>query len=301
MPLRFQKVTLRSFAKINLGLHILGKRRDGYHEIRTLFQSLVLHDSLIIRRTRGRQIRFRCNLRELGASNNLVVKAVRLFRQETGVSGGFDIQLEKRIPLGSGMGGGSSNAATTLLGLCRLFNLAVPTEVLLDWGGALGSDVPFFFLGGRALGIGRGAEVYPIEEPPKRHVLLAIPGTGVSTVDAYRRLSLQLTKRVGASKIPVFCSGFLDTLGLGQGQENDFEALFFEDFPELRELKKGWLECGAEAAGLSGSGSALFGVFAAKRDLKNAVQVGAGRQLRFIQTRTLARAEYRKGIVESLQ
>ncbi len=301
MPARFQQVTLRSFAKINLGLHILAKRSDGYHEVRTVFQTLALHDRLTIRRVPGKRIRFSCNLPELETSSNLVVRAIQLFQKESKMSGGFEVQLVKRIPLGSGLGGGSSNAAVALRGICELLGISVPAAVLFDWGGALGSDVPFFFVGGRALGLGIGSEVYPVPELPKKHVLLAIPPTGVSTVDAYGRLSLQLTKRVGASKIPVFCPGFLDSLVMGKAQENDFEVLFFEDFPELQGLKAGWLKCGAEAAGLSGSGSALFGVFAAKRDLRKAVLVGTGQQLRFIQTRTLNREEYRKGIVESLQ
>jgi 4-diphosphocytidyl-2-C-methyl-D-erythritol kinase len=301
MPARLQQIVLRSFAKINLRLHILGQRADGYHEVRTELQSIALHDRLTIRRAPKKLIRFHCNIPTLDSTRNLVVQAAEIFRTKTQTSSGLDIDLEKRIPVGSGMGGGSSNGAITLLGLSRLFGLEIPEQDLLDWGAALGSDVPFFFFGGRALGIGRGSEVYPLEELPKTSVLLAVPDTPMSTADAYGRLSLRLTTRVSASMIPVFCSGFLRDRETGKTQENDFEIVLFDDFPDLRRLKDDWMECGAIAAGLTGSGSALFGIFRTKQDLARAALAAAGRKLRLIKTRTLTRREYRKRIVESLQ
>jgi 4-diphosphocytidyl-2-C-methyl-D-erythritol kinase len=199
------------------------------------------------------------------------------------------------------LGGGSSNAATTLLGLARLFRLDLRRSDLLHWAGQLGSDVPFFLLGGTALGIGRGSEVYPIEEIPKRHVLLGIPSKGISTTEAYARLSLQLTNTDPESMIPRFCSGFWASLEHQQLQENDFEPAFFEQFPKLKKIKIDWLAAGAVAAGLTGSGSALFGLFDQKRALACAVSKAAGLDLRFIQTHTLKRMAYQSGMVESLQ
>jgi 4-diphosphocytidyl-2-C-methyl-D-erythritol kinase len=301
MPTQPREIALRSYAKINLGLHILGKRQDGYHEVRTVLQTIALHDRLILQRKRTRGIQFSSNEPEIDPADNLVVRAIKLFQRQTGVSGGLSAKLEKAIPLGAGMGGGSSNAAATLLGLARLFRLDLRSSDLLHWAGELGSDVPFFLVGGTALGIGRGSEVYPLEQLPKRHVLLAIPGRGVSTADAYGRLSLQLTNTHPESMIPRFCSGFWARLERQKVQGNDFEEFFFEDFPQLRKVKAGWLAAGAVAAGLTGSGSALFGIFKQKRELPGAVSKAAGLDLRFIQTRILRRTEYRSGVVEFLQ
>lgn len=300
MLVAFSCIALRSYAKINLGLHILAKRPDGYHEVRTALQTVGLHDRLTIQHIEQQRIRFQSNSPELDPADNLVVRAIQLFQQRTKILGGFQVSLEKRIPLGSGLGGGSSNAAVTLLGLCKLFDLNLPKQDLFEWGGLLGSDVPFFLLGGTALGIGRGSEVYPLEEPPRKRILLAIPASRVSTGDAYERLSLRLTKRLGASMIPVFCAGYLDSLNGGRAQENDFERVFFKGFPQLRKLKQDWLKCGAEAAGLTGSGSALFGVFSCEKTLLSAVSAAGWEALRLIRTHTLNRLRYQKGIVESL-
>jgi len=301
MPRHFREIGLRSYAKLNLGLHVLCKRTDGYHEVRTVLQTIGLHDRLVLRRTRAQAIRFSSNEPAIDPADNLVVRAIRLFQRKSGISGGVTATLEKAIPLGGGLGGGSSNAALALLGLSRLFRVDLRPSDLLPWAAELGSDVPFFLVGGTALAIGRGSEVYPLEELPKRHVLLAIPNQGVSTADAYSRLSLRLTKTHPESMIPRFCSGVWDSLESPSVQGNDFEAFFFESFPQLRKIKTSWLAEGAVAAGLTGSGSTLFGLFERKRELARAVSKLAGLNLRFIETRTLGRTGYRSGIVEFLR
>ena len=301
MPPQFRAIALRSYAKINLGLHILGKRPDGYHEVRTVLQTISLHDRLILERKRTRGIQFSSNEREIDPADNLVVRAIEVFQRQTRVPGGLIVRLEKSIPLGSGLGGGSSNAAATLLGLAQLFRRDLQCSDLLHWAGQLGSDVPFFLVGGAALGIGRGSEVYPLEELPKRHVLLAIPRRGVSTAEAYSGLSLQLTNTDLESMIPRFCSGFWARLERGKVLENNFEPAFFERFPHLSKVKSDWLAAGAVAAGLTGSGSALFGLFESRQELSVAASKTADLDLRFIQTRTLTRTSYRSGLVEFLQ
>ena len=301
MPTQLHEIALRSYAKINLGLHILGRRPDGYHEVRTVLQTIGLHDRLTLKRKRSRSIQFCSNEQGIDPADNLVVRAIKVFQRQTGKSDGLIVTLQKAIPLGAGLGGGSSNAAATLLGLARLFGLDLRGCDLLHWAGQLGSDVPFFLLGGTALGIGRGSEVYPVEELPKKHVLLAIPSRGISTAEAYGRLSLQLTNTDPESMIPRFCSGFWASLERQKLQENDFEPAFFEHFPELRKVKADWLAAGAVMAGLTGSGSALFGLFEQKRQLPRAVSRAAGLDLRFIHTHTLRRAAYRSGLVESLR
>ena len=159
-----ERIKLRSYAKVNLGLHILGKREDGYHEIRTVLQTIGLHDRLEIRLTRGQGVSLQCNWDELNSGDNLVVRALEAVCRQAGLERGLEARLEKRIPMGAGLGGGSSNAAAAVMGLDRLLGLRMSRRDWFEIGGALGSDVPFFFVGGRALGVGRGSEVYPLED-----------------------------------------------------------------------------------------------------------------------------------------
>lgn len=299
--MKLERIKLRSYAKVNLGLHILGRREDGYHEIRTLFQTVGLHDTLEIRLTQGQGLSFKCNWDELSASNNLVVRAMKAVRSHAGLERGMEVRLEKRIPMGSGLGGGSGNAAVAVMGLDRLLGLGMSRRDLFEIGGALGSDVPFFFLGGRALGVGRGSEVYPLEDDTPCHVLIVIPTQPMPTSEAYRRASLRLTSPVNKSKIPLFCPAFLDTLESGDGLENHFETVVFRDQPDLKNLKLSLLQWGARKAGLTGSGSALVGLFDEKGALTRAQTALRDGNVRLLATRTLTRDQYRNSLVECLQ
>jgi 4-diphosphocytidyl-2-C-methyl-D-erythritol kinase len=299
--MRFQRVRLRSYAKINLGLHVLGKRDDGYHEIRTVFQTISSFDRLQIELSQGQKVEFECDLKELNQSNNLVVKAINTLKQFMNLSQGFRVNLEKRIPVGAGLGGGSSNAAATILGIKKLLNLTLSYQDLIELGGLLGSDVPFFFLGGTALGIGRGAEIYPLEEQTQKYLLLIVPSCSVSTVDAYARMSLPLTKRIGKSMIPVFCSAYLDSLEHRDSVKNDFEEMIFHDLPKLGKVKEELLNRGALTAALTGSGSALFGLFNSRAEVLKAKDAIEARNFRLIESKTLSRREYQNCLVESLQ
>lgn len=299
--MRFQRIVLRSYAKINLGLHILGKRGDGYHEIRTVFQTISLHDRLEIELIRKRTIEFECDCDQIRSNENLVVRAINCLCQYMHVSRGFRVRLKKKIPLGAGLGGGSSNAATAVLGIRRLLGLNLSNEDLFEIGGALGSDVPFFFVGGRVLGVGRGSEVYPLEDQPAKYLLLLVPPYPVSTARAYARLSLALTKKVNKSMIPVFCPGYMDSLDQGNGVGNDFEKVVFEDFPELKQLKARLLSRGADTAALTGSGSTLFALFNSRGDLLKARDGIKAKGTQLIPARTVSRTQYVSCIVESLQ
>jgi 4-diphosphocytidyl-2-C-methyl-D-erythritol kinase len=299
--LKFERIILRSYAKINLGLHILGRRSDGYHEIRTIFQTISLHDRLEIELTRKRTIKFECECDQIRSNENLVVKAINYLCQYMHLPQGFRVHLKKKIPLGAGLGGGSSNAAIALLGIRRLLGLNLSNEDLFEIGGVLGSDVPFFFVGGRALGVGRGSEVYPLEDQPAKDLLLLVPPYPVSTARAYARLSLPLTKKINKSMIPVFCPAYIDSLSNGLGMENDFEKVVFEDFPELKQLKTRMLNRGANTAALTGSGSALFAIFNSKGDLKKARDGIKAEGTQLIPAQTLSRTRYINCIVESLQ
>jgi len=294
------RIKLRSYAKVNLGLHILGKREDGFHEIRTVFQTIGLHDTLEIGFTQGRGVSFRCNWAELSSDDNLVVRAMEAVCRHAGRERGLEARLEKRIPHGAGLGGGSSNAAAAVMGLDRLLGLRMSRRDWFEIGGALGSDVPFFFLGGRALGVGRGSEVYPLEDAAPCHVLIVLPPRPMPTAEAYRRASLQLTTPVNKSKIPLFCPAFLDALESGDGLENHFETVVFRDQPDLKRLKQRLLQRGARKAGLTGSGSALVGLFDEKGALTQAKEALRAGGVRLLATRTLTRDEYRQSLVECL-
>jgi 4-diphosphocytidyl-2-C-methyl-D-erythritol kinase len=297
----YQSICLRSFAKINLGLHILGKRKDGYHEIRTLFQSIDLHDRIEITLKKNDGVTLECSRPDLSHSDNLVMKAAQMFVNVLDRPVGLHLRLEKTIPIGAGLGGGSSNAATTLLGLQRLLGRRLSTDQLFELGGHLGADVPYFFVGGTALGVGRGSEVYPLEEHDENHVLVIVPPFSVPTPNAYARTGLGLTRRVNDSMIPVFCSGYLDSIKEWRLLENDFEKTVLEDQAELRQIIQDLTCLGARGARLTGSGAALFALFGSEDELQKAQDRFSSANVRVIRTRTLSRVQYWQCLVESLQ
>jgi 4-diphosphocytidyl-2-C-methyl-D-erythritol kinase len=262
-----REVRIPAFAKINLCLDILGKRADGYHELRTIFQSVSLHDDLHLRASRqnGISLSIQGNvaLSREPLQKNLVYRAVDALRHELKVRTGVEIELRKTIPAGRGMGGGSSNAAAALLGYLRLTGRNLPLPRLLEIASSLGADVPFFLFGGRALGISRGDEIYPLPDIPKLSILIVSPrNIHVPTPDAYKWLKarpLTLTKRAADPKLWRFCALCWSTQGIGLS--NDFERPVFRRYPRLDQIKRALLQRGAAEASLAGSGSAVFGVF----------------------------------------
>src|SRR5581483_2736528 len=187
-----RQARVRALAKINLDLRVLGKRPDGYHELRTIFQTISLADTIEIAFTP--QPKTSIELEDPhGIPDNLVVRAARLVMGAARVHGKVEIRLTKRIPMGAGLGGGSSDAAAVLLALPVLAGRILSLPTLSDLAAQLGSDVTFFLQGGTAVGIGRGSEVFPMPDIPARPGVLIAPGVHVSTADAYRRLSPNLT------------------------------------------------------------------------------------------------------------
>jgi len=254
-------VRLPAFAKINLCLHIVGRRPDGYHELRTIFQAISLHDTLRLSLVATPGISLEADEPSLPAGpENLVCRAIAAISCELGFHGGIQARLEKRIPVARGLGGGSSDAAAALIGMLRLTNKKMPLARLVEIGASLGADVPFFLFGGRAVAVNRGDEVYPLPDIPKRSVLVVSPrGIGVSTKDAYEWVSAELTNRPVTHRIQGFCA--LCWSRQGTGVSNDFEAPVFRRYPRLGEIRGALLERGAAEAALAGSGSAVFGVF----------------------------------------
>src|SRR5437667_6742189 len=261
------EVRIPAFAKINLRLDILGKRADGFHELRTVFQTISLHDELQLRSSPrpGIALRIEGNqpLSAEPAEKNLVHRAVDALRNELKIRGGVEINLKKTIPAGRGLGGGSSDAAAALLGYLRLTKKKLAPARLLEVASSLGADVPFFLLGGRALGVNKGDEIYPLPDIPKLHVLVISPKEiHVPTPDAYRWLeakALRLTKSAVNPKLWEFCA--LCWSAPGSGLSNDFEAPVFRRHPRLDRIKRELLQRGAAEASLAGSGSAVFGIF----------------------------------------
>jgi len=210
-----KSVRIPAHAKVNLRLDVLGRRADGYHELRTIFQAISLHDTLVLEAMPkpGVDLRIDGNAQLAGepGENNLVYRALDELGRELGLRQGVRALLTKRIPVGRGMGGGSSDAAAALVGLLRLAGKRVPLERLMTIASGLGSDVPFFLQGGRALGIGRGEEIYPLPDVPKRTVLVISPHEiAVPTKDAYRWISEgqseELTNRQDPTRLLQFCA-----------------------------------------------------------------------------------------------
>jgi 4-diphosphocytidyl-2-C-methyl-D-erythritol kinase len=256
-----KSLRLRAFAKVNLSLRVLGKRPDNYHELRTIFQTISLHDSIDLVVTPGSnlEISMTCNDPALVVNENLVIRAIKVMTPELGFEGHVSVHLEKRIPVARGLGGGSSDAAAALIGMLRLTDTELPLPRLMEIAASLGADVPFFLFGGRALAVNRGDEIYPLDDAPKRTVVVVSPkGIGVNTKDAYAWLSPELTRLSKPNRIWRFsalCWSRQETVS------NDFEGPVFSRHPRLREIRDGLLKRGAANAALAGSGSAVFGVF----------------------------------------
>jgi 4-diphosphocytidyl-2-C-methyl-D-erythritol kinase len=288
-------IRVRAFAKINCGLKILGQRPDGYHEIRTVYQTVTLHDRLEVSLRRpGRGLEVECDEPTVPLGRgNLVFRACDLWQNARGFRGGMRVTLRKRIPSGSGLGGASSDAAATLLGLERLTGDRLGPAVRFALAAQLGSDVPLFLWGGRVLGCGRGEEVYPLVDFPLRHCLVVFPGFAVSTAEAYREWSSRLTKKRKAPSMDSFGAWpHLPLMSWGPA-ENDFEQVVFAKWPELARVKRRLIRAGAETASLTGSGSALYALFPLARQLVHASKL-IPEGWRNFRTRTLSRARYQR-------
>lgn len=267
-------ITLPAFAKINLGLRVLGKRPDGYHEIDTVFQTISLHDTITLTVTDSPQIVLSCDERSLPTdAENLVYRAAQALQSRFGPDKGARIRLEKRIPALAGLGGGSSDGAVALLGLAYLWQVDAKVEELSEIARGLGADVPFFFFGGAVRGTGIGDDIAPLNDVPDKCLLVIKPNARVPTSDAYRSLNARSLTTVEAKTILSSSewseiSGSFDSEAL----RNDFEPVVFELEPEITRAKAALMNVGAEAALLAGSGSAVFGIFDSEDAQKRAIQ-----------------------------
>ncbi len=320
-------VTVRSFAKINIGLAIGSKRPDGFHGLRTIYQTVALHDVLKVDAVRGVGIEIRCKdprvpTDESNTCWRVAERALRSLKQRAKIV----ITIEKKLPVQGGIGGGSSNAIAALFGIERALKANLPAQDRLRIASEVGSDLPLFLVGGTILGCGRGEEVWPLTDLPGWDVVIATPAIGVSTPDAFRRWDElvasngKLTDSGLSDRISVLSrSAFewlagLPTTGVPTkkggdraetllldlvraGIENDFERVVFPEYPELRDVKRVLEREGAKFASLSGSGSTVFGLFADEASAKAAAarleQNGVPAQA----TKLLSRDEYWKQMI----
>ncbi len=253
--------TLPSFAKVNLGLRVFGKRPDGFHDLCTIFQTVSLADRLTF--SRSDEIRLTCSDPALPLDGtNLVIKAAKALRASCGSEQGVTIHLEKFTPSPGGLGGGSSNAAVTLLGLRELWNVDVPDNDLIKIAGDLGSDVPFFLFGGTALGTGRGEMIENIEETDIPYMLVVTPSVHVSTREVFSAIEAENLTTDARNRILRVCRDREGPAGLNVPELiNDLETPVIAMFPEVGEVKNALLELGARKAQMSGSGASVFGIF----------------------------------------
>jgi 4-diphosphocytidyl-2-C-methyl-D-erythritol kinase len=249
---------LQAHAKINLDLRVLGKRPDGYHELRTIFQTISLADEIGLAFEPAPETRVVIE-GNVDIEDNLIARAARLFLAENGIAGTVRCELRKHIPMGAGLGGGSSDAAAVLRAMPALTGIPTPQRKLHAMAAQLGSDVPFFLYGGTAVGIGRGDEIFPLPPAPELYGLLVTPDIHVSTAEAYRALSARLDPDQAAQKREQF-GELVWSLDLRQAR-NDFEAAVFELHPELARIRETLAGAGAILARMTGSGSAIFGLF----------------------------------------
>lgn len=291
------RVTVPSFAKLNLDLRVLSKRSDGYHDIRTIFQTISLKDSLRIDFDWAKRMQIDLDS-SVEIADNLVVRAAKLVLEHLNANAWVRFALDKQIPMGAGLGGGSSNAAATLIALPVLVGKRIPFAQLSVLAETLGSDVPFFLHGGTALGLGRGTELYPLPDLPQHHALVVSTGIHVSTAEAYEALGRDVTNALTSAKESPILREFqeiawsLDSAGLAQLKlKNDFELAVFQIHPALAAVVRKLRKLGAKPAMMTGSGSAVFGVFGSEAEARQAA--AAFRAGRTFPVRFVNRRQYR--------
>ncbi|HYN14527.1 MAG TPA: 4-(cytidine 5'-diphospho)-2-C-methyl-D-erythritol kinase [Terriglobales bacterium] len=316
-------VSVRSFAKINIGLEIGPRRADGFHALRTVYQTIALHDRLRVEVARGTGIEIRSKDRRVPLDeSNTCWRMAESAMKALKARGRVVIQVEKSLPVQGGLGGASSNAVATLLALERVLGKQLPPGERLRLAAEVGSDLPLFLIGGTVLGVGRGEEVYPLEDLPALNCVIVTPAIGVSTPQAFTDLDTKREKtgkltagtssdKLNESSRAVFAwlSGFstgVPAKGSGDraeallldlvhaGIENDFESVVFPQHPELRAVKRALEGAGAAYASLSGSGSTVYGLFKSRALAQKAASRLSAEGMPAVATRTLTRREYWK-------
>ena len=269
------QIRLKALAKINLGLDVLRRKEDGYHEVKMIMQTIGLHDQIHIRKIEEDEIRIRTNLYYLpNNENNLAYKAAKLLKDEFQLPGGVSIHLKKVIPVAAGMAGGSSDAAAVLFGMNKMYHLKLSQQELMDRGVCLGADVPYCIMRGTALAEGIGEKLTVLPAMPKCHILIAKPPINVSTKFVYENLHANDLKPEDHPEVDLqleaLQEGDLEKLVAHMG--NVLERVTVPEYPVISEIKQIMVEHGALGAMMSGSGPTVFGIFTNYAQAKEAYE-----------------------------
>ena len=267
-------IRLKARAKINLGLDVLGKRENGYHDVRMVMQTVGIYDRLIITKIPEDEIRININLKFLPVNeNNLIYKAYKLMKDEYRFSGGIDVDLNKFIPIAAGMAGGSTDAASTMFAINRLFELGLSNEELMKQGVKIGADVPYCIMRGTALAEGIGEKLTSLPGLPRCYVLVGKPGINVSTKLAYENLNLNSIQKHPDIDGMLLDIENQDIYSLTSKMENVFEPGIIRQYPVIQEIKDLMEANGALKAMMSGSGPTVFGIFDDRAKVREAAEV----------------------------
>lgn len=269
------KIQLKALAKINLGLDVLRRREDGYHEVKMIMQTIGLHDDLEIRKTKTPGIQVKTNLYYLPTNeNNLVYKAAKLLMDEFQIQDGVSIQLKKRIPVAAGMAGGSSDGAAVLWGTNQMYGLGLSMQALMERGVRLGADVPYCIQRGTALAEGIGEKLSVLPPMPKCTILIAKPGISVSTKFVYENLHANDLKPEQHPDVDSMIEAMRQKdLGLlCSRMGNVLETVTIPAYPVINEIKRTMMDNGAIGSMMSGSGPTVFGIFGSPVAAKQAMK-----------------------------
>lgn len=258
------KMQLKALAKINLGLDVLRRREDGYHEVKMIMQTISLYDDLELRKTKQTGIHVKTNLHYLPTNeNNLVYRAAKLLMDEFGIREGLSIQLQKKIPVAAGMAGGSSDAAAVLWGMNQMYGLGLSRKGLMERGVQLGADVPYCVLRGTALAEGIGEKLTVLPSMPKCYILIAKPGISVSTRFVYENLHANDLKPEQHPDVDAMIRALekKDLSGLSSCMGNVLETVTIPAYPVISQIRETMINAEALGAMMSGSGPTVFGIF----------------------------------------
>lgn len=264
---------LKALAKINLGLDVLGRREDGYHDVRMVMQTIYLYDNVWMRKTKEPGVHLKTNLYFLPDDmGNIAYKAAQLLIDEFDIKEGVFIELDKHIPVAAGLAGGSSNAAAVLVGMNRMFSLGLSEKELMERGVKLGADVPYCVMRGTVLAEGIGEELTPLPPLPKCYILIAKPAISVSTKMVYEKLdSREITDHPDIDGVLEGLEN-QDIIKVASSMGNVLEKVTIEEYPVIEQIKNAMKEAGALNAMMSGSGPTVFGIFADRQTAKAAYQ-----------------------------
>lgn len=269
------KIQLKALAKINLGLDVLRRREDGYHEVKMIMQTISLYDELEIRKVKQPGIQVKTNLYYLPTNeNNLVYRAAKLLMDEFGIDGGVAIHLQKKIPVAAGMAGGSSDAAAVLWGVNQMYGLGLSRKDLMERGVRLGADVPYCVQRGTALAEGIGEKLSVLPSMPKCYILIAKPGISVSTKFVYENLHANDLKPEQHPDVDAMIEAMRakDLALLASRMGNVLETVTVPSYPVIDEIKKCMMENGALGSMMSGSGPTVFGIFDSQAKARKAMR-----------------------------